>query len=451
VPPVEHVASGGPIGEAKPDFGYMPGFGNTHSTSAEPGALPIGRNSPQRAPLGLYAEQLSGAAFTAPRAVNRRSWTYRILPSVREGNRFAEVDSGLIRTAPCRESRLPAGQLRWRPLPIPTEGRVDFFDGLATIATCGNAALQAGMASHVYVANQSMERRYLSNGDGEMLIVPQTGVLRLCTELGILVVSPLEVAVVPRGVKFRVELLEGPARGYVCETYGAAFVLPERGPIGANALANERDFLYPTAAYEDVEEEGELYLKLGGRLFFTRLTRSPLDVVAWHGDYAPYKYDLRRFCPVGAVAYDHPDPSINTVLTSPSDTPGVANADFVIFPERWLVAEDTFRPPWYHTNLMSEFMGLITGVYDAKPGGFVPGGMSLHNGFLAHGPDGEAFDKASHQTLEPEKLTNTMAFMFETRFMLDPTAFASAAERLDTAYPDAWSALKPRFRRPERD
>jgi homogentisate 1,2-dioxygenase len=437
--------------EAKPDFGYMPGFGNTHSTSAEPGALPIGRNSPQKPPLGLYAEQLSGTAFTAPRVANLRSWTYRILPSVREGARFAEVDGGLIRTAPCREGGLPAGQLRWPPLPIPAEGRIDFLEGLATIATCGDAAIQAGMASHVYVANQSMERKYLANGDGEMLIVPQTGALRLCTEFGVLVAGPLEVAVIPRGVKFRVELLEGPVRGYICENYGASFAPPERGPIGANGLANERDFLYPVAAYEDVEEPGSLYLKLGGRLFSTTLTRSPLDVVAWHGDYAPYKYDLRRFCPVGAIAYDHPDPSIFTVLTSPSNRPGVANADFVIFPDRWQVAEDTFRPPWYHINCMSEFMGLITGVYDAKPGGFVPGGMSLHNGFLAHGPDAEAFEKASNKALQPEKLTDTMAFMFETRFMLDPTAFASAAERLDAAYPDAWSALEPMFRRPARN
>jgi homogentisate 1,2-dioxygenase len=310
--------------------------------------------------------------------------------------------------------------------------------------------MHAGIAAHVYQATCSMERRYFCNGDGEMLIVPQTGVMRLCTEFGALVVSPLEVAVIPRGVKFRVEIIEGPLRGYICENYGASFGLPERGPIGSNALANERDFLYPVAAYEDIEEAGTLFLKSGGLLYSAPLTRSPLDVVAWHGNYAPYKYDLRRFCAVGSISFDHPDPSIYTVLTSASDTPGTANVDFVIFPERWLVAEDTFRPPWYHSNFMSEFMGLITGVYDAKPGGFVPGGMSLHNAFLPHGPDAVAYEKASAKDLQPEKLSDTMAFMFETRFRLEPTRFAAGAERLDQAYPDAWQALKPNFRAPGR-
>ena len=446
----EHIIRGGQFGETSTDFGYLPGFANHHSTEAEAGALPIGRNSPQRAPFGLYAEQLSGTAFTAPRASNRRSWLYRILPSVKEGQGFRPVDCGLIRTAPCREADLPAGQLRWNPLLPPAGRQLDFLSGLTTMATCGDARMQAGIAAHFYVADISMDRRYICNGDGEMLLVPQAGVMRLCTEFGVMVVKPLEIAVIPRGVKFRVEVIEGPLRGYICENYGASFGLPERGPIGSNALANERDFLYPVAAYEDLEEDGTLFFKSGGVLYSTQLTRSPLDVVAWHGNYAPYKYDLGRFCAVGSISYDHPDPSIYTVLTSVSDTPGTANVDFVIFPERWLVTEGTFRPPWYHNNFMSEFMGLLTGVYDAKPGGFVPGGMSLHNAFLPHGPDAEAFEKASLKVLEPEKLSNTMAFMFETRFALEPTAFAAAAERIDQGYPDAWQALKPKFRAPER-
>ena len=444
---LEQTTVNGYAGEMDAGYDYVTGFGNHHAVSAEPGALPVGRNSPQQAPLGLYAEQLSGTAFTAPRATNRRSWFYRILPSVRQVSGYTQIDSGLIRTAPCDESISPAGQLRWHPLPLCTDGEVDFIDGLRTIATCGDASLQQGAAIHVYVANSSMERRYFCNGDGEMLIVPQVGDLRLHTEFGIIKVSPFEIAVVPRGVKFRVEFEDDGVRGYVCENYGASFCLPERGPIGANALANERDFLYPVAAYEDREEPGELVLKVRGRLYSTQLTRSPLDVVAWHGNYAPYKYDLRRFCPVGAISFDHPDPSIYTVLTSLSDTPGVANLDLVIFPERWLVAENTFRPPWYHQNVMSEFMGLIGGVYDAKPNGFVPGGMSLHNAFLPHGPDSEAFAKASTAHLQPEKLANTMAFMFETRFILEPTEFASELKRIDTSYPDAWQGLKPMFRR----
>ena len=439
---------GGRIEDADPDFGYVPGFGNTHSTEAEEGALPVGRNSPQGPPLGLYAEQLSATAFTVPRARNRRSWLYRILPSVRHGIEFDEVDTRLVRTAPCRESVLPAVPLRWHPVPVPSEGMTDFLSGLRTIATCGDAAMQAGMASHVYVADASMERKFFSDADGELLIVPEQNRVRVLTELGIIVAGPGEVVVIPRGVKFRVELVDGPIRGYVCENYGAALALPERGPIGANGLANERDFLYPAAAYEDLEADCELYHKTRGRMFRAELGHSPLDVVAWHGDCAPCKYDLRRFSPFGSVLFDHPDPSVFTVLSAASDTPGTANVDFVIFPERWLVMEDSFRPPYFHRNVMSEFMGLVYGVYEAKPGGFVPGGMSLHNAMVAHGPDAEAFERASTMVGGPEKLAGTLAFMFETRYILEPTAYASALERIDTGYADCWAGLERRFRPP---
>jgi homogentisate 1,2-dioxygenase len=320
---------------------------------------------------------------------------------------------------------------------------------MRTIATCGNAASQTGMATHAFVANASMDKKYFHNADGEMLIVPQENSMKLATELGIICASPGEIVVIPRGIKFKVELVDGPIRGYICENYGVAMTLPERGPIGANCLANARDFLYPAAAYEDVEEACELYLKSRGRMFRTQLQHSPLDVVAWHGNYAPYKYDLRRYSPVGATLFDHPDPSIFTVLTAPSSIAGTANVDFVIFPERWLVMEDSFRPPWYHLNVMSEFMGLIYGVYDAKPGGFVPGGMSLHNSLLPHGPDTEAFAKGSTKALEPEKLAGTMAFMFETRYYLDPTSYASNLELIDTGYPACWDGLERKFNAPD--
>ena len=446
----EILVRGGRIEDADPDFGYIPGFGNTHSTEAEEGALPIGRNSPQRPPLGLYAEQLSATAFTSPRARNRRTWMYRILPSVKHGIEFREVDAGFVRTAPCRESALPAGPLRWHPVPIPAGGKTDFLDGLRTIATGGCVAMQAGMASHAFAADASMERKFFFDADGELLVVPQQNRVRFLTELGIIVAEPGEIVVIPRGVKFRVELVDGPIRGYVCESYGAPLALPERGLIGANGLANERDFLYPAAAYEDLAGECELFLKTGGRMYRAALPHSPLDVVAWHGDCAPCKYDLRRFSPVGSIAFDHPDPSVFTVLSSASDTPGTANVDFVLFPERWLVMEGTFRPPYFHRNAMSEFMGLVHGVYDAKPGGFVPGGMSLHNAMVAHGPDAEAFERASTRTLEPEKLIGTLAFMFETRYVLEPTAYASTLVRIDTGYPDCWAGLERRFRPPGR-
>ena len=424
---------------------YQSGFGNSFETEAIPGALPVGRNSPQRCAYGLYAEQLSGSPFTAPRGANQRTWAYRIRPSVRHHSRFEPFDSGLWRTAPApHDCELPLGQLRWSPTPIPSEPTT-FLQGLRTMTTAGDANTQVGMAAHVFVANRPMTDQYLFNADGEMLIVVQENAIRLRTELGTIDVTPGEIAVIPRGVIFSVDLPAGPARGYVCENYGGAFTLPERGPIGANCLANQRDFLTPVAAFEDKDGPAEIFVKWCGRLYRSTIDHSPLDVVAWHGNYAPYKYDLRRFSPVSAVLFDHADPSIYTVLTAPSETPGTANVDLVIFPERWLVTENTFRPPWYHRNIMSEFMGLIYGQYDAKPHGFVPGGMSLHNCMLPHGPDNDAFEHASSAELKPVKLTNTMAFMFETRFPQHVTRHASGLPTLQTDYADCWSGLKKRF------
>ena len=423
---------------------YQSGFGNGFETEALPGALPVGRNSPQRCAYGLYAEQLSGSPFTAPRASNERSWLYRIRPTVKHWGRFAKADAGLWRTAPCNEWDMPIGPLRWDPVDMPAEP-ASFLAGVRTVTTCGDAGTQAGMAAHLYLLNASMQDEYFYNADGEMLFVPQQGRLRLWTEFGIIDAGPGEVAVIPRGVKLRVEAPDGLARGYICENYGGTLTLPERGPIGANCLANPRDFLTPLAAYEDREGPCRMVVKWGGAFWATELAASPLDVVAWHGNYAPYKYDLRRFSPVGPLLFDHADPSIFTVLTAPSETPGTANVDFVCFPDRWAVAEDTFRPPWYHMNIMSEFMGLIYGVYDAKPQGFVPGGFSLHNCMLPHGPDAEAFEGASQAELAPRKLTGTMAFMFETRFPQKVTAWAAQHPALQQGYADCWQGLAKRF------
>src|SRR5215471_8126322 len=338
--------------------GYMSGFGNGFETEALPGALPVGRNSPQKCPYGLYAEQLSGSPFTAPRATNERSWLYRIRPTVMHWGEFEKTDIGLWRTAPCSEVDVPIAPMRWDPIAIPNE-KLSFLEGGRTITTAGDAGTQAGMGAHVYLITRSMQDEYFYNADGEMLFVPQQGELRLWTEFGIIDIEPGEIAVIPRGVKIRVELRNGFARGYLCENYGGAFTLPERGPIGANCLANQRDFLTPVAAYEEKDGPGKLFVKWGGNLWFAPLEHSPLDVIAWHGNYAPYKYDLRKYSPVGPISFDHADPSIFTVLTSASETPGTANIDFVIFPDRWLVAENTFRPPCYYINVMSEFMGLI--------------------------------------------------------------------------------------------
>jgi len=424
---------------------YMSGFGNGFETEALPGALPLGRNSPQRCPYGLYAEQLSGSPFTAPRATNERSWLYRIRPTVQHWGRFRKADARFWRTAPCLEHDMPIAPLRWNPLPLPGES-LSFIEGMHTITTGGDAATQSGMAASVYLATRSMQDDYFYNADAEMLIVLQQGGLRVRTEFGAIEATPGEIVVIPRGVKISVALTDGRARGYVCENYGGGLQLPERGPIGANCLANPRDFLTPRAAYEDRDAPSLMYVKWGGSLWATELSHSPLDVVAWHGNYTPYKYDLRRFSPVGPLLFDHADPSIFTVLTAASDTPGTANIDFVIFPERWMVAENTFRPPWYHMNVMSEFMGLIYGVYDAKPGGgFLPGGMSLHNTMLPHGPDRAAFEGASNADLKPHKLEGTLAFMFETRFPQRVTAYAANVVELQQDYMDCWKDLQKHF------
>jgi homogentisate 1,2-dioxygenase len=429
-----------------PSQGYMSGFGNSFETEAVPGALPVGRNSPQKVAFGLYAEQLSGSPFTASQSTNQRSWLYRIRPSVKHSGRYRCVDKALIRTAPGAriESELAIGQLRFGPIPIPQES-LTFVRGLRTMTTAGDAETHIGMAAHVLLVTASMRNEYFFNADGEFLIVAQMNKLRLRTEFGVIDIEPGEVCVIQRGMIFCVELVDGPARAYVCENYGGAFTLPYRGPIGANCLANARDFMTPVAAYEDKEEPSTLFVKWGGELYATQIDQSPLDVVAWHGNYAPYKYDLRRFSPVGALLFDHPDPSIFTVLTAPSESPGTANVDLVIFPERWAVAENTFRPPWYHRNLMSEFMGLIYGVYDAKPQGFVPGGISLHNCMLPHGPDAQAFESASIGELKPVKLTNTMAFMFETKFPQRLTRYAAQLKERQEDYIDCWKGLRKHF------
>jgi len=443
--------SGDTIASGPTPAGYMSGFGNSFETEALPGALPVGRNSPQKVNYGLYAEQLSGSPFTAPQASNQRSWLYRVRPTVRHTGRFTRIDRGALRTAPEREDATqPLGQRRWGPTPLPDD-KLTFVSGLFTATTAGDAESMAGMAAHILLVTASMTRDYFFNADGEMLVVAEQGRLRFRTEFGVIDIEPGEICVIPRGVIFRVELIDGPARGYVCENYGGAFTLPDRGPIGANCLANPRDFLAPVAAYEDREEPATLIVKWGGDLHRTEVAQSPLDVVAWHGNYYPYKYDLRRFSPVGAIGFDHPDPSIFTVMTSPSETPGTANVDFVIFPERWAVAENTFRPPWYHRNIMSEFMGLVYGVYDAKPEGFVPGGFSLHNTMLPHGPDADAFTHASNVELKPVKLVNTLAFMFETRFRQRVTAWAEALPSQQRDYTDCWSGLEKLFDATRRD
>lgn len=420
------------------------GFGNHFESEAVTGALVIGKNSPQQVPFGLYAEQLSGTAFTAPRHTNLYTWLYRIRPSVVHGE-FTPAEQPFLAPIPPDVAYTPPTQMRWDPMPYP-EKPCHFIDGLVTFAGNGSIDMQTGAAIHIYAATRSMQDEYFYNADGEFLIVPQEGRLRFKTELGALDVKPGEIIVIPRGVKFQVHLLDEKARGYVCENFGLPFRLPDLGVIGANGLANPRDFHAPRASFEEREGRFTLLTKFQGRLWQAVISHSPLDVVAWHGNYVPYKYDLSLFNTINTVSFDHPDPSIFTVLTSPSGLPGTANIDFVIFPPRWMVAQDTFRPPYYHRNIMSEFMGLIHGKYDAKETGFIPGGSSLHNCMSAHGPDADAYNKAVTSSLEPEYYDNTLAFMFESRQVWRLTSFAYRADFRQKDYLACWQGLQAAFK-----
>ncbi|MEO8454237.1 MAG: homogentisate 1,2-dioxygenase [Sphingomicrobium sp.] len=424
-------------------FHYMTGLGGHFQSEAVEGALPKGRNSPQRPAFGLYAEQLSGSSFTAPRHENRRSWLYRMRPTA-DHPPFAAYEGAPLFGAQPSAAPLAPNRLRWDP-PADLPQDADFVDGLVTMLDARRPEELEGCAVHLYRAGRSMDRRVFVNADGELVIVPQRGALEIQTELGRVEVAPGWIAIVPRGVRFRVQLLEGEASGYVAENYGLPFRLPELGPIGSNGLANPRDFEAPVAWFEDREEPTEIIQKYLGRLWSTTLGHSPLDVVAWHGNYAPCRYNLSNFNVIGTVSFDHPDPSIFTVLTSPSNVPGRANADFVIFPPRWMVAEDTFRPPWFHRNVMSEAMGLISGAYDAKAEGFAPGGLSLHNLMSGHGPDLDSWRKASEAELKPVKIAGTMAFMLETCWPFRPTQWA--LERAQPDYDAAWSGF-PKARLP---
>ncbi|KAJ9138241.1 Homogentisate 1,2-dioxygenase [Pleurostoma richardsiae] len=437
-------------------YAYLQGFGAYHETEAVKGALPIGQNSPQKPPLGLYTEKLSGTAFTAPRNENQQSWLYRILPSA------AHSAFELVHQDGVSNDSLPASttlhhvpnQMRWDPFDLDTSS--DWVGGLHHVAGVGDPSMKSGIGIMIFAVGRDMDDHVaFHSGDGDFLIVPQLGVLDIQTELGRLLVRPNEIAVIPRGIRYRVKVPEGPVRGYVLEIYEQHhFTLPELGPIGSNGLANSRDFQIPVAAFdEDCENEWHILIKYANKIYKARQQHTPFDVVAWHGLYYPYKYDLGRFNVIGSTSFDHPDPSIYTVLTAQSSRPGTAIADFVIFPPRWLVAEDTFRPPWYHRNTMSEFMGLISGDYDAKVGGgFKPAGASLHNVMASHGPDSDTHERASNAELKPQKVgEGSMAFMFESSLMVGVTDWGlKNCRKLQPDYnKHSWLSLKPHFVRPQ--
>ncbi|KDO30165.1 homogentisate 1,2-dioxygenase [Saprolegnia parasitica CBS 223.65] len=423
---------------------YHVGFGNHFCSEVLEGALPANMNNPQVCNYGLYCEQLSGTAFTLPRHKNQRTWLYRILPPVVH-NEYTATASNAVVTDFATENVTPQ-QLRWQPMALPSSHeKVDFIQGWKTMSGAGDPSLKTGMAVHMYAANSSMGDKCFYNSDGDLLIVPQEGALKITTEMGKLLVSPHEICVIQRGIRFTVDL-DGPARGYILEVYNRHFILPDLGPIGANGLANPRDFEHPVAWYEDRDVEYTVVTKFAGKMFLAGMQFSPFNVVAWHGNYVPYKYNLDHFCTMNSVNYDHPDPSIYTVLTCQTDEPGVAVADFVIFPPRWMVQEKTFRPPYYHRNHMSEFMGMVYGHYDAKAeGGFVPGGASLHSVHTAHGPDAETFLAASKADLKPVHFTGGLAFMFESTYLLKVTDYALTCPQLEKDYYKCWQPLPKLF------
>jgi homogentisate 1,2-dioxygenase len=423
---------------------YQLGLGNEFETEAETGALPHGQNSPQTLKYGLVSELISGTAFAAPRALNRRSYLFRIHPSVVHGP-FEPAPLQYLESAPFVLPPNP-NQLRWSAFRV-GDRRADFLEGLLTLCGNGDVALQCGVAIHVYRCSRSMQGRAFSNADGEMLLIPHLGSLRLVTELGILACSPGEFAVIPRGIKLRVELTTPEATGYFCENYGLPFRLPELGLIGSMGLANAHDFRIPVAAYEDLEQPTELLHKFGGQIWRAQLDHSPFDVVAWRGNNAPYKFDMSRFVAMGTVTVDHPDPSIYCALTSPSDGVLGGNADLMVLPERWVVAEHTFRPPGFHRNSVAEFLSIVYGKHDSKNSSFGPGGASLHNNWAPHGPDIPTFDRGRTATLEPQKIENSLVFMIESRFPLRVTAAGLAAPERQADYTECWKGFQKSFDR----
>jgi len=407
---------------------YLYGFGNYHSTEALSGALPTKQNSPQLPPHGLIAEQISGSAFTLARAANLHSWLYRQKPS------SSHYGYTPLKKSPTQafDPLSPPNPMRWSA-PHDLKKTCDFFDGLFHVA--GNAIAEA----YWYHATKSMPSRFIQNRDGEFIFLPYQGEITLRTELGHLTIRPGEIAVIPCGIQFTVDVTET-AKGYLFENLDTPLRLPELGLIGANGLANPRHFRYPVASFEDSHEKTrlELLCKYQRHWWHMSATHTPLNVVAWHGNYAPYCYDLSLFNTINTVSFDHPDPSIFTVLTSPSASSGLANLDFVIFPERWMVAENTFRLPYFHRNCMSELMGLIAGYYDAKQEGFDVGGISIHNRMTPHGPDKKSYESARNTALKPEKYKNTLAFMFESRLPWLLTSQALTHPAFQKKYAQCW-------------
>eukprot|EP00550_Attheya_septentrionalis_P011516 CAMPEP_0198303206 /NCGR_PEP_ID=MMETSP1449-20131203/56767_1 /TAXON_ID=420275 /ORGANISM="Attheya septentrionalis, Strain CCMP2084" /LENGTH=538 /DNA_ID=CAMNT_0044005693 /DNA_START=55 /DNA_END=1671 /DNA_ORIENTATION=+ len=503
------AAAAGGVWNERDELYYLLGFGNSFESEALPNALPRGRNNPRNVPYHLYAEQLNGTAFTSPRSCNRRTWLYRTHPSVHgtsspllppdqlshsklfKGNNDDNDDDDdsvvhTIRNKPSCFGHCAPQDLTWDPNPMrwkpfSTNSSSETAQDHDFVSGCHLLASRPEQVSiYVYAFGQNMTsssssssstlpqmkkklQHHLYNSDGHFLIVPQGGPdLEIQTELGHLKVGHREIAVLPRGMMFSVNKgkREGQdddvARGYLLEVEEGHFQLPELGPIGSNGLVNVRDVCHPVASYDATpstddsqqQQQHVIWNKFGGQLFGRTQSHSPFNVVAWHGNYVPFKYDLNKFCAIGSVTYDHLDPSMYTVLTVPSHgEAGTALCDFVVFPSNRIMATDsnTLRPPWFHRNVMTEFMGLLDGVYDAKQeDGFQPGGASLHSCMTPHGPDASSYQAAvTNPCTSPTALPPTagMAFMFETCHKLKLSPFSLSSPHRDLGYATCWDDL----------
>ena len=426
------------------------GFANAFESEALPDALPRDQNSPRLSAYGLYAEQINATGFVARREHNRRSWVYRIRPAAQH-SKLEPLDHPTYRQDFDLDNPEP-NLSGWAPLPMP-DSPTDFVDGIYTLGGSGGAEVRRGFAVHLYVANRSMENRSFYNADGEMLLVPQQGKLTLQTESGVLDVDPGMVAIIPRGLKFSVLLREDHARGYIGEVFGRSFHLPERGPVGANGLADSRHFRAPVAYHENRLVPGySITAKFCGKLFGATQDYSPYDVVAWHGDYTPYVYELRHFSPVINGRMDHADPSIFSVLTAPLDEEGANNLDFVFFPPRWDVSEGTFRPPFFHRNAVTEINGIIRDPAGYKAP-FYSGGCFITPAMTAHGIRAggvEGFLSMSDEAADrPHRFRdNSMWFQFETVLPFYLTSWAKkAGQRIDDWH-HIWGTYRDHYQPP---
>ena len=433
-------------GMQRDDFEYLSGFGNALSSEAREGVLPPRQNTPRKVPFGLYAEQINGTGFTLERAHNQRVWLYRLRPQI--------VVSGW--------EKLPASQfvgrfdegsvspelLRFAPQAWP-ETDVDFIGGLVTFAGAGDPCAKTGFAIHQYAASVDMVRRAAANLDGDLLVVPQEGALRVQTELGWLLVSPGEILILPRGIRFRVELPDGRARGFVGELFNGHYRLPERGLVGANGLADERHFRAPVASFEDLEAPYEIVHKQGGDLWRTTVNASPFDVVAWHGRYAPFKFDLMDFNAYWGANWDHSDPSILTVLTSPHDDHGRNAVDFAVFRGRWDATQDTFRPPYMHRNSAVEFNAVIKS--PRTKGAYRPGAVTYTPYLMPHGVSVSGYEAAVGQSdehaNEPRRSSDDELWIqFESTYLLRVMPWILDSPQRDRAYTGQFEG----FRKAER-